>query len=246
VTILYRKFLTKLLHDPVGTFKRLVSKQFVEPRKYRVQDDYDAARYWDDRFARYGASLQAVGDEGLSADRNAYEYAHAAKIFKNVLRQVWQGDRTQSRVLEIGPGLGFYTSLLADLGVRHYVGVDITDRFFPVLVEQYPNFKFVRGDVTQHPIPGDFDLVIMIDVIEHIVTDEKFKRALHFLDTILVPGGLLVVAPIMSVSKRHLFHVRFWSKEELQSHLPNFQTVHEAAFREGALMVLRKTNLETQ
>jgi len=246
VISIYRKFLVKLLCDPVGTLKRLVYKLSIEPRRYRTEGDYDAMRYWDDRFARYGASLRAVGDEGLSEERNASQYAQAAEVFENVLRQVHRGDFSQSRVLEIGPGSGFYTALLWNWGVRRYLGVDITDRFFPLLQQQHPGFDFLRADVTQDPLPGAFDLVIMIDVIEHIVTEEKLERALRSLDAALVPGGLLVIAPVMPVSGRHLFYVRFWSKEELQTYLPGFQFVSEVPFRDGSLAVLRKPGPQSQ
>ena len=66
------KFLTKLKKDPVGFFKRALQKGVVERIMYsKAGGDYDAARYWHDRIAKYGASLRGVGDEGFSEADNA-------------------------------------------------------------------------------------------------------------------------------------------------------------------------------
>lgn len=143
--------INKLRHDPIGFFRRAFYKTLIAPVKYRVKGGYDAARYWSDRFSKYGTSMKGVGDEGLSEQDNRTMYESAGAVFLDLCRQ--EGiDLSTARVLEIGCGNGFYTRLLKQQGVNRYVGVDITDALFPLLVERFPSFQFIRRDITADPL----------------------------------------------------------------------------------------------
>jgi SAM-dependent methyltransferase len=236
------KFLAKFRKDPVGFFKRALQKGIIDRMMYgKVGGEYDAARYWHDRIAKYGASLRGVGDEGLSEADNARQYREAAHTFLETCHRT-QINFQQARVLEIGPGTGFYTGLLHELRVKEYLGIDITDAYFPNLQTQFPRFRFVRKDVTAETIEGQYDIIVMIDVIEHIVTDEKLTRSLATLDGCLTNGGVLILAPILPTGQKHLFYVRFWSLPEVAARLPAYAWEKAVAFRDGELYVARKPN----
>jgi SAM-dependent methyltransferase len=203
---LWRRF----QHDPLGFAKRALYKTVLGPLRYRTADGYDAARYWRDRFTNHGRTLQAVGDEGLSPAENQQMYEDAAKVFGSVCREQ-AIDCENARVLEIGCGSGFYAQLLHDWGVGDYVGLDITDVFFPELRDRFPAFDFVRRDITADEVEGTFDLVLMIDVVEHIVSDARFASAMEQVRSCLAPGGLFVVSPMVEERPRSMFYQRFWS-----------------------------------
>ncbi|MBK8401208.1 MAG: class I SAM-dependent methyltransferase [Propionivibrio sp.] len=159
--------LSRFTNDPLGFLGRVFTKLFIAPVKYRSRMGYDARRYWHDRFEKYGLSLKGVGDEGLSEEENRKMYQEAAESFLALCRRECI-DFTRARVLEIGCGNGFYTKLLAQQKVGRYLGLDITNIFFHDLETEYPDFKYICRDIASGNFDGEFDLILMIDVIEHI------------------------------------------------------------------------------
>lgn len=232
----------KLKQNPIRLVMRGIYKTLIGPIRYRSKEGYNAARYWHDRFVRHGASMQAVGDEGLSERENAEIYAQAGKDFIDLCRQ--EGiDLASSRVLEIGCGNGFYTRLLQQHGVRDYVGVDITDVLFPKLTRQFPDYRFICQDVSSDKIFGEFDLVLMIDVIEHIVNEDKLGFALANAQRCLSSNACLMVSPVFDQEKHSLFYVRFWSEKDIRRRLPDCLPGATKPFRDSRLLIARKRSI---
>lgn len=72
---------------------------------------------------------------------------------ENVLAQIvgWAGLAADDEVLEIGPGLGSLTCLLAE-HARRVVAVELDDRFLPILrgeLADYKNIELLHGDILQ-------------------------------------------------------------------------------------------------
>lgn len=214
---MFKELLKKIRKKPLDLLTRGFYKLFIGRIKYYKRQDYDAARYWQDRFLHYGLSLRAAGDEGLSEDENKEMYAKAAEVFINLCKSA-NINFKDAKVLEVGCGTGFYTSLLYKLGVRKYTGVDITEVFFPVLKERYPDFKFIKKDVTiPHSIEGNFDLVIMIDVMEHIVNRKKFSYCMQNIKHSLLGNAIVILAPISQNSKDKFFYLRTWTLLDIKN-----------------------------
>ncbi len=228
----------RFTRDPFGFITRGLYKTLIGPLRYGGRDGYDAARYWRDRFVKHGLSLKAVGDEGLSHAENARAYAQAGNVFADVCRKE-AIDFKGARVLEIGCGAGFYTQLLHGYGVKSYVGVDVTDVFFPELRSRFPEFEFVRKDITADQIEGTFDLVIMIDVIEHIVTDSKFAGAMQRVKNCLANDGVFIVSPMVEGSQKRLFYQRFWSLGDVKPRFPGYVFRDLTPFREAQMLAIR-------
>lgn len=231
--------LSKLRNDPFGFVRRAFYKLFIAPLKYRSKNGYDAQRYWRDRFEKYGLSLRGVGDEGLSEEENRKMYEEAGRNFLSLCQQ--EGiDFPSVSALEIGCGSGFYTGLLAEQGVGRYTGVDITDVFFPELCQRHPGFEFRRLDVTRETIAGKFDLVAMIDVIEHITDEGQLAAAFEHVKQCLAPGGLLVLAPVSARGRRSLFYVRFWELDDIKSSFHGYRFSELLPFRYSNMVAIRK------
>ena len=191
---------SKLRKDPLGLIHRGLHKTIIGPLKYGMVDDYDAHRYWYDRLSKYGNSIQGVGNEALSGQETKTRYKEAAQAFTALCRGA-DLDFPSVRVLEMGCGTGFYTQLLHHFGAKNYVGVDITDVLFPTLRKRFPQFAFLRTDMTSDLIEGEFDLIVMIDVLQHIVTEGKLAFGMENVKNCLSADGLFVVAPIDQTSK---------------------------------------------
>ena len=229
----------KLRQDPIGFLRRVFYKTLVAPVKYRTKDGYDAARYWSDRFTRYGTSLKGVGDEGLSEQNNRVMYEKASAAFLDLCR-IEGIDITNARVLEIGCGNGFYTGLLKEQGAIRYLGLDITDALFPVLTARFPGFQFIRRDITADVLEGEFDLILMIDVIEHIVSEEKLDFAMNNVQRCLADNGKFMVAPVAAQGRHSLFYVRFWTVEDIKKRLSACLFGEPKPFRDDSLLIARK------
>jgi 2-polyprenyl-3-methyl-5-hydroxy-6-metoxy-1,4-benzoquinol methylase len=227
--------LKRFLQHPLNTIARVFYKLLIAPRRYAVGKDYDAERYWHDRFLKHGPALKSVGDEGLTEAEIRDVYASQANEVFSMLEHA--GVRLQnSRLLEIGCGNGYYSDLLYKRGLLAYQGLDITDAFFPVLRRKFPQFDYIQGDISATCLPEKFDVVLMIDVIEHIVTQQKFAAALANVNSMLANGGLLVLAPVAARGRRSLFYVRFWTEQDVSNALPELETLEHR----GRTMLLRK------
>lgn len=222
----------------LGLLRRGIDKLLIGPIKYRSRGGYDAERFWDDRLRSYGLSLRGVGHEGLSEAANSEEYAQAAAVFRRTIQPL-VGDRPP-KTLEVGSGTGFYTSLLQQMGVRDYTGFDITDALFGSLRERFTGYRFVQGDITVDTIRDAFDLVVMIDVTEHIVSTRKFQEAMSNLKGSTLPGGYVVIGPQFDKGSRHLFYVHFWSIDQVDEQFDGWQHLICEDFRGGKLLVYRK------
>ena len=231
--------LKRIKKDPLKVVFRAFSKYIFGTIRYRKGNGYDAARYWHDRFNKYRDSIRGPGDEGLSEKENVEMYDQARKIFLKFCKQEKVSFAT-SKVLEIGPGTGFYTKILKDAGVKNYTGLDITNVAFSKLKKEHPPFKFIKHNITKSSPPERYDLVVMIDVIEHIVEEEKLKKAMENISRSLEPKGVFILAPVMQRSKKHLFYVRHWTAKDIEALFENYKISKPVTFRNGQIISIKR------
>lgn len=145
--------------------------------------------FWD---AQYKATsgLRTVGFPSKSEAQNAAEYAIGAERFIEYLNADIPADRRAS-ALEIGYGRGFYTKLLAQHGVKNYVGFDIAAPSGPALGT---GFSYRQGDAgTAFDLGKKFDIAMAIDILFHITDEARFEAALDNLRRHVKPGGVIFV-----------------------------------------------------
>ena len=101
--------------------------------------------------------------------------------------------RTFERALEIGCAQGAMTERLAPL-CKELLAVD----FVPVALERARarclgiNVSFARWDLASDPVPGQFDLIVITDLLESFGGRRDVRRARDKLITALTPGGYLL------------------------------------------------------
>jgi SAM-dependent methyltransferase len=108
--------------------------------------------------------------------------------------------RSDDRLIDVGCADGSHT-VPASRHVREAVGVDIDSAYLAraetrARGDGRDNVRFVRGDLTDPRTLAElgaepFDVVLLLDVLEHLVERERLLRAIR---SLLRPNGRLVVA----------------------------------------------------
>lgn len=162
----------------------------------RPSTGYDAAAYWTRRLAD-DATLEGVGWRGLGAPFNRWLYRQRGRIFDRVSR-AYRFDQAPPRVLEIGPGHGFYVERWRRLGVRELLGIDIAVPAVRRLRTRFPRYRFEVGDIGGDlPMDADvYDVVTAFDVLFHLTDDAAWRRAITTIAALLRPGGRALISDL--------------------------------------------------
>ena len=98
-------------------------------------------------------------------------------------------------VLEVGPGYGATTDVLADT-VARLTAVEIDEKLAAMLTERFagnPAVSIVRGDATRMEFPdGRFTGAVSFTMLHHVPTTALQDRLLAEMARVLRPGGVLV------------------------------------------------------
>lgn len=155
--------------------------------------------YWDRRLSN-AFHLGGVGWLGLGEGLNSWAYRVRRKGF---LRAVRSAGGQIGEVLDVGSGTGFYLDRWAELGAAGIVGADLTPTAVRELSRRYPQHRIEQLDIgSEDPNPGGpFDWISIMDVLFHIVDDERYERALSNLSALLKPGGHVVMSDFFATER---------------------------------------------
>jgi SAM-dependent methyltransferase len=155
-----------------------------------MNDVNDRTReYWEERFS-HGVSLGTVGWLGLGESFNAWMYRVRKANFIRLVRPFVSAD---ARVLDIGSGTGFYLDLWRELGVKSVTGSDLTTAAREALRRKF-DVPIIELDIgaSHLSLQERYDAISAMDVLFHIVDDERYSTAFHNIASLLVPGGIFV------------------------------------------------------
>lgn len=163
-----------------------------------VEGDYNAKTYFDKRLNSW-PNLRGTGHRRFSLEYNEAMYQVASDRLKALLSR-HQIDLLDKKVLDVGPGVGYFIQKYVEWGAKEVVGIDIAPTSIEILRNKFPEQTFIEGDISQNDlIPEDsFDLVFAISVIFHITHDEQFENALVNMCRSVRPGGYLILVDSFS------------------------------------------------
>jgi 2-polyprenyl-3-methyl-5-hydroxy-6-metoxy-1,4-benzoquinol methylase len=159
-----------------------------------MSQPFDAKSYWESRLQQR-FDLRGVGDIGLPESYNRLLYRVRRHAFRRVLRALpLQAGRFDA--LDIGSGTGFYVEQLLRKGPRTLTASDLTEAAVDQLSGRYSTAKFVRCDIGG-PLPPalidrQFDIVSAMDMLFHIVDDERYETAFANFAALVKPSGWLI------------------------------------------------------
>lgn len=170
---------------------------------------YDPRRYWSDRLAAHW-SLQGVGYMGYSERYNHYLYLAKLRAVGRALREhgIDPGGR---RVLDLGPGIGFWLRWYRDRGAAQVAGLEIAAPAVERLRASLPEVDVRQGDLAgRWPFAEEFDIISGFDVFYHITDPEAHASALRQAARHLAPGGWLLLTDRLGTGEtRSAPHVCF-------------------------------------
>ncbi len=75
-------------------------------------------------------------------------------------------------VLEVGSGIGQVTDgLLHETGIEHLVAVEPDPRFAAILRAKFPDLELIQGTIADVPAVRPFDVILSVNVLEHVIDD---------------------------------------------------------------------------
>lgn len=233
---------------------RKLWKITVGPLRYGIIK-YRAEDYWRDRYKAHGMNLRGSGDESKTEADNFTLYWQGRERVKALCKLAGVNLST-ARVLDIGCGNGQFTELCYEEGAVSYVGLDITDQLFPALRKRYPCYWFAKCDVTQRWItdwntttsdgsdaiwPSPYNLLLCVDVIEHITSRAALARALANVRSVMDKDSTLIIGPVMPQGGKRLFYFHPWTGMDV---MEKFKLVDMVEFKGGHLLALKLAQKE--
>ncbi len=172
--------------------------------------------YWEDRarrFAAEGSGFAAVCSYGMPEF-----YNRMIDRCQRLALEPWLDVSPGTRVLDVGCGVGRWSSLLAARGAS-VTGIDLS----PTMIEEAKRRAAERGvaercrflveDLSNLEAGETFDLVLGVTVLQHILDPEALRAAIRRIAKHLAPHGRLVVLEAAPTRRAkhcdtHVFHAR--------------------------------------
>jgi SAM-dependent methyltransferase len=164
----------------------------IEPRAYkqRTQDQ----------------PFQSSDYSSAHAEAFARRYDEGRRVIKTALVRRYLANCVNKEVLDIGCGVGFFSSLSQDLRANP-IACDFSEAMVQKVRQRYGrSFPILRASAEAPPVRnGCIDTVLVLDLIEHLYDPE---RMLINSARVLRPGGSLIITTDVKgfvVGRLHLY-----------------------------------------
>jgi 2-polyprenyl-3-methyl-5-hydroxy-6-metoxy-1,4-benzoquinol methylase len=227
-----------MFHDPLGVLGRrwlAISERF----RFAAGLDYRTKEYWKYRHGQYRFDLRGVGDKTKSHEENVYLLEQGTQVFLKVCRDANIVFDNIS-VLDIGCGTGHFAEALRKNGVKNYLGVDIVDTLLEDLRMKFLGFRFQELDISIQPLNKSYDLILAMDVLQHIADENKFSFALENIKTHLTPSGSIIISTYLGSYRRESFYLVRRPLEVFQEAFAGFTVSKPIQYADSFVFSLQK------
>ena len=188
----------------------------VVGRGHMQNQGYDPSSFWDNR-------ARVLGDLGDSYSNRVYHnYEDRIRWLKSVSLL---GELSGQKIFDVGCGTGRWSIRLAAMGST-VIGLDISSEMIGRAVERarlanIVNARFINGRIDDVGLVDDlgfreeFNLVLSITVLQHIVRDELLEVAVRNIERCLTSGGRALVVECASDTTRD-YHGRDMGIEHMR------------------------------
>jgi len=160
---------------------------------FKMLFSYKPKTFWNELLTD-SFDLRGVGHFRMSNEENLKMYEEKKKIILAEMQKNHVEVNSSTAVLEIGCGVGYWTEMFKEMGVKYYTGNDIAEISIKNLGEKYPDYEFIQGDISETSLKENtYDLGFMIDVTQHITNNEKFIKGISNIWNSLKPGAYFIV-----------------------------------------------------
>lgn len=155
-------------------------------------DASSTAAFWDQRH-RALEPFRSGGHIARTERENVAFYDARLGMIHQLLGE-FGGGPGRNTLLDAGCGKGWFSHALARSGFR-VLGLDSSPRAIDEARTSDADERtvFAQGDLTDAPIFGAFDVVIVVDVLFHVLDDSHWTRSVESLASACAPGGTLLV-----------------------------------------------------
>jgi 2-polyprenyl-3-methyl-5-hydroxy-6-metoxy-1,4-benzoquinol methylase len=176
--------------------------------------NFDPIRYWTERVGP-DATLADTGVKDFSLGYNEKLYKLKTFAFKRLLGP-HAAQLFGQRALNVGCGIGYFENWLERVYGMRTCGVDVSLELMHALTRRHRQRRYICWNFADGPSPEflreHFRLLTFIDVLYHIIDDEKWSHTLQNAIAHLCPGGLVLMTDITGGSAPCTGpHVRFRS-----------------------------------
>lgn len=124
-------------------------------------------------------------------DRERYFFARHLAVYRWIA-ETWSSTIAGARIVDAGCGEGYGMPVLAGTGARLVLGLEYDDATCRHACRTYPTASVARANLAALPLrPGSLDLVVCLQVIEHLWDLPGFLRSIR---SALRPDGALIAS----------------------------------------------------
>jgi cyclopropane fatty-acyl-phospholipid synthase-like methyltransferase len=167
--------------------------------------EFDPLSYWEARHAKFTDDYRNVGNKTLSSQQNHEMIVVKAAMVSHLLGA--SNVSRSARILDAGCGAGALSAILHQAGFE-VTGVDGSESAI-ANAQARGLGSYSVSTLREISYKNQFDAVLCLDVLYHILDEEEWRGSLHALCDSIVEEGRLLIIESFSPLETDAPHVRW-------------------------------------